>query len=106
MSKMTELARGRPCEIRLDGCLSGGENETTVFAHLNGAGIGMKNRVGGFDWGAPLCYHCHSTVDGQISHNYDKEWLELLHLRATFRFQKKLAQEEKIFIITRKNGTL
>ena len=100
---MTEFAKGRPCEMRLDGCLSGGENETTVFAHLNrDSGMGMKNRVGGFDWGAPACFSCHSQLDGQISNNYDKEWLELLHLRATFRFQKKLAQEEKIFIITRK----
>ena len=99
--KMTEFARGRPCEIRLDGCQSGGENETTVFAHLNGAGMGQKNRVGGFDWGCPACFNCHNILDGRIITNYEKEWLELLHLRATIRFQQKLAKEERMFIITR-----
>jgi len=96
MSKMTESARGRVCEMRLDGCVSG--TETTVFAHLNSdSGMGLKNRVGkgsqAWEVGCPMCHHCHSTVDGQISHNYDKEWLELLHLRATIRYQKTLFKE-------------
>ena len=92
MSKMTESARGRVCEMRLDGCVSG--TETTVFAHLNrDKGIGLKTKLGEFDWGCPMCHHCHSTVDGQIPHNYDKEWLELLHLRATIRYQKTLFKE-------------
>jgi hypothetical protein len=101
MSKMTEFARGRPCEIRLDGCLPG--TETVVFAHLPSAGIGMKNRVGGFDWGCPACFNCHNILDGRILTNYDKEWLDKLHKDGTIRFQQKLAKEEKIFIITRKN---
>ena len=96
MSKITESARGRVCEMRLEGCLPG--TETVVFAHLNkDSGMGMKNKVGkgssAMDWGCPMCQHCHSTVDGSILNNYDKEWLELLHLRATIRYQKKLAKE-------------
>ena len=92
MSKITESARGKVCEMRLEGCLPG--TETVVFAHLNrDKGIGLKNKLGKFDWGAPMCHHCHSTVDGSILNNYDKEWLELLHLRATIRYQKKLAKE-------------
>ena len=100
--KMTELAKGRPCEIRLDACQSGGENETTVFAHLNGAGIGLKNRAGGFDWGCPACFNCHNILDGRILTNYDKDWLDTLHKDGTIRFQQKLAKEEKIFIVIRK----
>ena len=92
MSKITESARGRVCEMRLEGCLPG--TETVVFAHLNrDKGIGLKNKLGKFDWGAPMCHHCHSTVDGSILTNYDSEWLELLHLRATIRYQKKLAKD-------------
>ena len=92
MSKITESVRGRVCEMRLEGCLP--ETDTVVFAHLNrDKGIGLKNKLGKFDWGAPMCHHCHSTVDGSILNNYDKEWLELLHLRATIRYQKKLAKE-------------
>ena len=101
MSKMTELARDRQCEMRLDGCLPG--TDTTVFAHLNkDSGMGQKNRVGGFDWGCPACFNCHNILDGRVVHDYEKEWLELLHLRATIRFQQKLAKEERMFIITRK----
>ncbi len=100
MSKMTEFARGRQCEMRLDGCLPG--TDTTVFAHLNkDSGMGQKNRVGGFDWGCPSCFNCHNILDGRIITNYEKEWLELLHLRATIRFQQKLAKEERMFVITR-----
>ena len=92
MSKITESARGKVCEMRLEGCLPG--TETVVFAHLNrDKGIGLKTKLGKFDWGAPMCHHCHSTVDGSILNNYDKEWLELLHLRATIRYQKKLAKQ-------------
>jgi len=101
--KMTELAKGRPCEIRLDGCQSGGENKTTVFAHLNkDSGMGQKNRVGGFDWGCPACFNCHNILDGRILTNYDKDWLDTLHKDGTIRFQQKLAKEEKIFIVIRK----
>ena len=96
MSKITESARGKVCEMRLEGCLPG--TETVVFAHLNkDSGMGMKNKVGkgssAMDWGCPMCQYCHSTTDGSILNNYDKEWLELLHLRATIRYQKKLAKE-------------
>ena len=92
MSKITESAKGQVCEMRLDGCLPG--TETVVFAHLNrDSGMGMKNRVGEFDWGAPACQHCHQIVDGVVLTNYDREWLELLHLRATIRYQKKLAKD-------------
>ena len=96
MSKITESARGRVCEMRLEGCLPG--TETVVFAHLNkDSGMGMKNKVGkgssAMDWGCPMCHHCHQIVDGVVLTNYDREWLELLHLRATIRYQKKLAKD-------------
>jgi hypothetical protein len=100
MGKMTDLARDRQCELRLDGCLLG--NETVVFAHLNGAGMGRKNSVGGFDWGCPACFNCHNIVDGRVPHSYEKGWLDEVHKNATIRFQQTLAREGRIFVVTRK----
>ena len=31
--KQKESARGEPCTMRLDKCIGGGMNETTVFCH-------------------------------------------------------------------------
>jgi len=95
MSKITKSAKGKPCYLHLDGCQSGGENKYSVFAHLNGAGMGLKNRhkESGMEWGSACCHNCHQILDGAIQHDYDKEWLELCHLRATIRYQKWLAEE-------------
>ena len=41
--KQTESARGEPCTMRLDMCKGGAMNETVVFAHKNGAGMGQKS---------------------------------------------------------------
>jgi hypothetical protein len=100
MSKITKSVQGKPCYLHLDGCQSGGENETTVFAHLNGAGMGMKNRhkESGMEWGAPACFNCHNLVDRrtQASPPIEPEWLELCLYRATFRYQICLVEEELI----------
>jgi len=92
MSKIKKSARGKPCQLRLDECVSGGQNETTVFCHLNSGGMGKKAiDIHGF-YG---CHHCHNVFDGRVPSDYDKEWLELLGLRAVIRTQKIL-KEEKI----------
>ena len=87
MSKLTKSARGEPCMIRLDGCYAGPENETVVLAHLNGAGMAMK----ALDiHGAYSCFHCHEVLDGRIKTDYEKEWLELIHLRGVIRTQTQM----------------
>jgi hypothetical protein len=64
MSRITDSARGRDCEIRLPMiCAPGPDNETVVFCHfrLQGvSGIGYKTEspIGAFG-----CYACHSVVD-------------------------------------------
>jgi len=96
MSKMTELVRGKPCYLHLDqNCLSGGQNETTVFAHLPISAMGMKNRVGDVDFGCPACFNCHNLVDGrtQADPPLEREWMELSHLRGTVSYMRLMAKE-------------
>jgi hypothetical protein len=93
-SKMTKLAKGSRCYLHLDeNCQSGGE--TTVFAHLGGAGMGMKNRAGGIDFGCPACFNCHSRADFRVQSDppLDREWVELKHLRGTIAYMSLMAKE-------------
>lgn len=90
ISKITKSARGEPCLLRLDGCVSGGQNETTVFAHLNSGGMGQK----ALDiHGAYACHSCHDKIDGRVQTDYDKSWLNELHLRAVIRTQEILVKK-------------
>lgn len=56
------LARGKPCQIRLVG-ICNGDNSTTVLCHfrlMGLSGMGMKSP----DWlGAWGCSACHAYVD-------------------------------------------
>jgi hypothetical protein len=93
MSKITKSARGKPCLLRLEGCMSGGQNETTIFAHLNGGGMGAKQED---LFGMYACHSCHDIIDGRKPTDYEREWLELEQLRAVIRTQKILLKEELI----------
>jgi len=90
MSKLRKSARGEPCQIRLDGCNAGVNNETVVLAHLNGAGLALK----AYDvHGAYCCHSCHDILDGRKPSDYDKEWLELIHLRGVIKTQEKMIEK-------------
>ncbi len=85
MSKLRKSARGEPCQIRLDGCNAGVNNETVVLAHLNGAGLALK----AYDVHGAYCSHsCHDILDGRKPSDYPKEWLELIHLRGVIKTQE------------------
>ena len=90
MSKLRKSARGEPCQIRLDGCNAGVNNETVVLAHLNGAGLALK----AYDvHGAYCCHSCHDVLDGRKPSDYEKEWLELIHLRGVIKTQEKMIEK-------------
>ena len=62
-TKYTKSAKGQECQIRLPGVCNF-DTETTVLAHLNGGGMGMK----ALDiHGAYACSRCHDAVDGRIA---------------------------------------
>ena len=74
-------ARGRDCQIRSRVCNH--NPETSVLAHINGAGMGMKHN----DLLAAIsCSSCHAWVDyGFASDGATREERDLVHLRGMFR---------------------
>lgn len=60
--------------------------ETTVLAHLPGAGVGIKHPD---LWGAFCCSACHDAIDGRVKTDaFTPSTLRLLHLEAVIRTQE------------------
>jgi len=79
--------------MRLEGCMP--DNETVVFAHLNGGGMGLKALP---IHGAYLCLNCHDIYDGrkQPDPPIEKKDLELDMLRAIINTQRLMVKTGKI----------
>ena len=86
--KYTRSAEGKECQIRLEGCLF--SNDTTVLAHLNGAGMGIKSLN---IHGAYACSNCHDIVDGRQRSSLSQKQIELDHLRGVIRTQIIMVKE-------------
>lgn len=83
MSKLTEAARGRLCQVRLPG-ICNSNPETTVLAHyrLSGVcGMGMKpsDLIG-----AHACSDCHDAIDGRVG-TMPREQARFAHLEGMVR---------------------
>ncbi len=90
MSKYTEFARGKPCQIRLPGVCNGNP-ETSVFCHINGGGMAMKKSD---IHGAIGCSACHDAVDGRVHSPYDThEDVQRWFLEAVIRTQEMMIRE-------------
>ena len=89
VNKYTESAKGKPCQMRLEGCMP--DNESVVFAHLNGGGMGVKSLP---IHGAYLCLNGHDIYDGRktVDPPYEREFLELEMLRAIINTQKLMVK--------------
>ena len=86
-SKYTKAARGQECQVRIPGVCNFNP-ETTVFAHLNGAGMGMKKRP---IHGAFACSECHAAIDGQRKvHAHTRQEIKLMHYEGMERTQSLL----------------
>ena len=88
-NKYTRSARGQECQIRIPGVCNYNP-ETTVLAHLNGAGIGMKHPD---IFGSYACSDCHDVVDARKVIFTDKTELthddiKLMHLEGVIRTQR------------------
>jgi len=81
--KYTKSARGQECQVRISGycCF---DPTTTVFAHLNGAGMGVKHSS---IHGAYCCNKCHDLIDFRVTSCFSKEELKLWHLEGVIRTQ-------------------
>ncbi|TQV82839.1 DUF1364 domain-containing protein [Aliikangiella coralliicola] len=92
--KITQSAKGEECQIRIPGVCNFNE-ETTVFCHLNGAGMALKNND---NEGAYGCSNCHAAMDGQLKTTFSHDELKLMHLEAVMRTQRILLEKELIVL--------
>ena len=93
MSKLTKLARGRECQVRLPCCNH--NPETTVLAHFRLAGIcgiGMKPHDILDAW---ACSACHDEIDRR-TRIFENESVRLAHAEGIIRTIDILIKERVI----------
>lgn len=94
MSKLTKLARGRDCQVRLPG-ICNRDPETTVLAHYRLAGTcGMGIKPHDL-LGAWACSSCHDEIDRR-SRRIGPDEAALAHLEGVIRTQAILLKEGKV----------
>lgn len=84
MTNLRKQARGKPCMVRLPGCRSGGDNETTVLAHYRMqpyCGVGIKPPD---ELGAWCCWQCHEHIDRR-DRTMDADFVRLAHAEGVLR---------------------
>ena len=95
MSKITESARGEECQVRIPGYCNG-DNDTVVFAHKNGGGMGMKSSD---LHGAYCCSSCHDILDGRAKlYNFSPDKIRQYFYEGIFRTQLKLIEKDLVVI--------
>ena len=87
--KYTKSARGQMCQVRLPGSCNHNP-ETTVLAHLNGAGMGIKHLN---IHAAYTCSGCHSVIDGHVKSEWTQDQLKRWHLEGVIRTQIIMVKE-------------
>jgi len=87
--KYTRSAREQPCQVRIPGVCNH-RPETTVFAHLNGGGMGRKKSS---IHGAYACSDCHDVLDSRRGTMYTPQELRLFHLDAVIRTQEIMLKD-------------
>jgi hypothetical protein len=88
MSKLRNSAKGRDCQVRLP-FICNYRNETTVLAHLGGAGMGMKRDD---IHAAFCCSDCHDVVDGRVKST------ELARFEVLIYFYQAIIRTQEIWI--------
>lgn len=90
MSKITQAARGKECQIRIPG-ICNGNNETVVLAHYRltghcGTGLKPPDYMGAF-----ACSACHDEIDRRTRYISNEE-AHYYHAEGVMRTQKILEQ--------------
>jgi len=94
MTNLRELARGKPCMIRLPGCTGGGED--TVLAHYRMAGLCGVGQKPPDVCGAWACHVCHDHVDRRVR-ALDLDFVRLAHADGVMRTLARLVADGLIF---------
>jgi len=85
-------ARGRNCTVQIyDICNF--NTETTVLAHLNSSGMGLKTHD---FFGALSCGPCHHWLDEGYAQTSTRKERDLEHLRAIIKTQQIWIDEGKM----------
>ena len=84
ISKFRQSAQGKRCLVRIPGVCNFNP-ETTVLAHIGGAGMGIKNHD---IHGAFCCSSCHDVLDGRVKANFTPNDLKLMHFEGIKRTQE------------------
>ena len=92
--KFTKSAKGKQCQIRIPGYCET-DSRTVCFAHLGGAGMGIKHLS---IHGAYGCQTCHDVVDGRMKSIYKKDLLKLWHLEGVIRTQEIMVENGLIVL--------
>lgn len=92
MSKLRKYARGKPCMVRIHGVCNYNP-ETTVLAHLNGAGVGRKHHD---LFGAWCCSDCHDYCDGRTMPGAPADLRRQYLIEGILRTQQALIDDGKI----------
>jgi len=93
-SKLRKLARGQPCQVMLPNvCISGGENPTTILAHLPSFGMGTKSPD---LLAAHCCSACHDVVDGRVPSDKDRDMIRNFFNEGVIRTIRKLFIEKNL----------
>ena len=95
-TKITKSARGEDCTVRIEGICKN-NTETTVYAHLNGGGVGAKVSDA---HGCYACFDCHEWLDGGYirTPNMQRYVRDLRHLEAVIRTQNILLNKGLLVI--------
>lgn len=89
---LREEARGRECQVRLEGCSGGGEDAS--LAHYSLAGISGKGLKSPDVLGAWCCDRCHSLADSRVRiANLTKDEVRLALAEGVFRTIYALMKE-------------
>lgn len=86
---LRKLAKGKPCMVRIPGVCNHNP-ETTVLAHLNGGGMGMKQQD---LLGAWCCSNCHDVIDARMKFEDFQgrgTAIKLYHCEGVIRTQQEL----------------
>lgn len=94
MSILRKSAHGQMCLIRVPKVCNFNP-DTTVLAHLNGAGMGMKEHD---LFGCFACSDCHAWLDGGYARTHTRKERDLAHYEAIIRTQRKWLEDEFITI--------
>ena len=94
-SKIRQSAKGEECQVKFANVCNF-NNDTTVFAHIGGGGMGRKQSD---LFGTYCCSDCHDLADGR-THNTDyiKAVIDCYFYEGIFRTQQILLDKGLIKI--------